>query len=266
VFKKNILSFSRGVGLEQLIDRSFYLYNKILYSRSNKDFLQKNPHIPLPPAYMLYEAYKLNYKEYWFDGLETAKWVLNELKLEGSGHEKILEWGCGPARIVRHLPHLLGNQNNIYATDYNQFTINWCNQNIIGVHFDTNAINPPLQYPANFFSAVYGISIFTHLSEKNHENWLRELYRITKPGGLLLITTQGLSFLYKLSPLGKEKFKKGEIVERVSAKEGHRTFSSFQPVEFMENLLKDKWLIKKLEQGVLSNSGPQQDVWVLQKK
>jgi SAM-dependent methyltransferase len=43
------------------------------------------------------------------------------------------------------------------------------------------------------FDLIIGISVCTHLSEANQERWLTELRRISRPGGLVLLSVQGLS-------------------------------------------------------------------------
>ncbi len=51
-----------------------------------------------------------------------------------------------------------------------------------------------------FFTAITGLSIFTHLSVKAHEEWIKELYRVIKKGGILIITTQGPGYRNILLP------------------------------------------------------------------
>lgn len=54
-----------------------------------------------------------------------------------------------------------------------------------------NAASPPTSYPDDFFDCVVAISVFTHLDEKMQFVWLAELQRITKPGGMLLLSVHG---------------------------------------------------------------------------
>jgi cyclopropane fatty-acyl-phospholipid synthase-like methyltransferase len=119
-------------------------------------------------------------------------------------------------------------------------------------------------YDNNFFDAVYALSVFTHLSENNHHKWLNELQRIIKPGGYLLITTQGDAFKNKLSELELVDFSNGLLVVRDKVKEGHRTFSAFQPESFMKSFLSN-WKLVKFIKGAIEDWGPEQDTWIVQK-
>ena len=256
----------RKAGLMNALDRLHFFLHRLRNKSRNEKFIKENPEFKLPPDYTLYEAYRLDYENYYEDGKNTAEWVANELsKYLTIEQNKILDWGCGPARVVRHLPKLLQN-TDIYGTDYNAETIEWCIQNIPDVKFNVNSIEPPLNYPDNFFDAIYGLSVFTHLSQKNHYAWIEELHRILKPGGVLLITTQGGAFIGKLTVKEKEIFEQGEIVVRGKVKEGHRTYSAFHPETFMLNFFSKYWKHLKFVKGNVEDYGPEQDTWIVQKK
>ena len=51
----------------------------------------------------------------------------------------ILDWGCGPGRIVRHLPSIV-SKAKIFGSDYNEESINWCRENIEDVGFEVNGL------------------------------------------------------------------------------------------------------------------------------
>ena len=111
MIKSNIILLLRKLGLMQLTDRLNFLYQKYKNRSSNKIFKEKNPDVILPPDYMIYESFQMNYDNYYNDSVNTAKWLISyfekhiELK-----NINILEWGCGPARIIRHLPKSIGQQ------------------------------------------------------------------------------------------------------------------------------------------------------------
>ncbi|MGY1688890.1 class I SAM-dependent methyltransferase [Geodermatophilus sp. SYSU D01105] len=52
---------------------------------------------------------------------------------------------------------------------------------------------PPLPFDDGRFDLVLGYSVFTHLPVDHQDAWLAELRRVTRPGGLLLLTVHGRS-------------------------------------------------------------------------
>lgn len=243
--------------------RYFYFFLKTITIRKN--FKKQYSEIKLPPDYLIYESFRLNYEKYYFDGKDSAHWIISQLSRHAVvKNMKILDWGCGPARMVRHLPEILNYTCDIYGTDYNEKSIDWCKNNIINIIFNCNKLEASLDYSDNFFDIVYGISIFTHLSEKFHYLWFNELIRITKKDGILFFTTHGKAFLNKLTSVEQELFNTGQIVEKGRTKEGHRTYSAFQPSDFFIKVIGKHEIIEFIE-GKVKNGQPEQDIWVIRK-
>ena len=211
----------------------------------------------------MYESFQLNFEKYYSGGRKTTEWLLNLcrpfLDLEEA---TMLDWGCGPARIVRHLPDLLPGAT-VHGTDYNRKTIAWCKEAIPEVEFGVGKLAPPLEYPDAHFDLIYGISIFTHLSEANHVAWLTELARILKPGGVLFLTTQGDIFRQKLTPTEKTQYDGGSLVVRGGVKEGHRVYSAFQPPSYFRDLCKGQLTVQQHIPGAVQEWGLEQDVFIL---
>ena len=242
------------------MQRSKYRKENDLFKKEYKDF-------PLPPDFFIYETYRLNFKWYYEDGKNTAKEIVELLSKHAdlfTPGKRILDWGCGPGRTVRHLPFLLPHAE-IYGTDYNEEYIGWCSEHLKGINFSVNRIDPPTKYEDVFFDAIIGLSIFTHLSEKNHFDWINELYRIIKQGGLLLITTQGEAYRSRLTMPEKKMFESNHLVTRKFIKEGNRLYSSFQSDDFIRQLIKGKFRVLEHIPGKLENNEPAQDTWLLQK-
>ena len=260
------MTWIRKLGLMQAFDRFYFFWNRIRFSGRNKKFLKENPDIQLPPDYMLYEAFRLNYQSYFEDGRDTAYWIV-ELFSEFTmvTGKDILEWGCGPARIIRHLPSIISG-GHIYGSDYNVETIEWCREHISDVEFSINGLNPPLDYTPDKFDLIYALSVFTHLSAESHFKWLDEIRRVMRNQGIFVFTTQGDAFEFKLTPTEKKTYGSGHLVERSNVKEGHRSYSAFQPLGFMEKMLGDEWKVLKFIPGSMQQWGPEQDTWIIQKR
>src|SRR5690554_4895026 len=197
--KRGVISnFIRITGLLLWADNFRYQIEKLMSRKKNLDFKNEYPNVSLPPDYLIYESFKLDYRKYYVDGRETAGWLIQLL----AGHVKldgvdILDWGCGPGRIIRHLNLFIGADCRLYGTDYNTKSIEWCTQNIPSISFKNNRLDAVLPYDDHFFDVIYGLSVFTHLSEPMHYSWYNELMRVLKPDGILLFTTQGDNFKTK---------------------------------------------------------------------
>jgi len=100
----------------------------------------------------------------------------------------VLDWGCGHGRVVRHFA---GRSGETWGVDIDAENVAWLEKNIGSVRAATVPLRPPTDLPEDHFDLVYGISVMTHLTLDVQEAWLRELRRITRPGGLVLLTFAG---------------------------------------------------------------------------
>jgi ubiquinone/menaquinone biosynthesis C-methylase UbiE len=264
--KSKVSSLLRKLRLMQLGDRLNFYFQKYRNRSSNRIFKDKNPNVVLPPDYMIYESFQMNYENYYNDSASTAEWLVSYFKKYVELKSiKILEWGCGPARVIRHLLKLLDNSCEIFGTDYNSKTIEWCKNNIPNVSFTKNNLQPPLEYGNNFFDVIYATSVFTHLSEEMHYAWFEELRRICKQNGIIFLTTHGDNCKPKLTDEELKLFEAGKIVVRGKVKEGHRTFAAYQPPEFMRKLFSDIEILEHVTREPEGNYIPQ-DIWIIRKK
>ena len=107
-----------------------------------------------------------------------------------SGHERILEFGCGCGRIMRWMEEL-GRTRTLVGTDIDARAVEWASENLPFARFDVNDGVPPTRYRDGEFDLVVNHSVFTHLDEHYQDLWLAELERITAPGGLLVLSIHG---------------------------------------------------------------------------
>jgi SAM-dependent methyltransferase len=266
--KKYISSIVRYFSLGRAADACRYglMYGKKYVA--NRRFARQHRDFAFPPPYYMYETYTLDYKAYLQDGRQTAEEIMALLRLHISfdgGAKTIVDWGCGPGRIVRHLPLIAGPGHHITGCDYNEVYVRWCSSNIKGVVFLKNELQPPLPLQAATADAVYGLSIFTHLSAASHLAWADELCRVLKPGGILVLTVQGDKSRHKLLPAELEQYEKGQLVVRGFEKEGHRLYSAFQPPVFMRQLFSSFVVLRHIAGGEAEGLDNIQDTWVLQK-
>jgi SAM-dependent methyltransferase len=216
---------------------------------------------PLPPDDIAYDAYgSLDWEFYWAFGRLIGGHLAERLRAHAPGG-RVLEWGCGPARIVRHLPALLGPAWEVHGADANAATIRWCAAHLPAIRFADNGAMPPLPFPADHFDGIYAVSVFTHLPEEAHGAWVRELRRVLKPGGLLVCTLNGDASSALLVPAEQRTYDAGGIVVRGGVSGGTRCFLAWHPPAYVTaSLLRDFDILEHLPAPNLF--GERQDVWV----
>ncbi|MTE25993.1 class I SAM-dependent methyltransferase [Winogradskyella ouciana] len=264
--KAKISTLLRQFKLIYLTDLIRFRIQKYKHSKANAAFKKKHPNVKLPPDYLMYESFQMNYDKYYNGGLQMAKSLTdhfkNHIELE---NKRILDWGCGPGRIIRHMPKVINKGCEFFGTDYNEKSIAWCSKNLPGIHFNKNELTASLPYEDDSMDVIYGISIFTHLSEQMHYDWFNELYRVLKPNGIMLLTMQGDNFKIKLNDSELKLYDQGNIVVRGNVKEGHRTYSAFHPKAFVQSLFSKTEVLEHIVQSSEHKSWVPQDIWIVRK-
>jgi SAM-dependent methyltransferase len=137
---------------------------------------------------------------YFGSGRRDVWTVLNLVKkyvADATAMRSVLEFGCGSARVLRHFRCI--EDLRLAGTDANPTPIEWNRKNLPGIEFSHNELQPPLSYKDGSFDFIYALSVFTHIPLVWQRAWLDDLYRVLLPGGYLLCTTHGESFINSLS-------------------------------------------------------------------
>lgn len=266
---KKIIETTAGTAFTK---RLHYQFVKGIRYFKNQQFRKSNPYIAIPPDEFLFETFQLNYQKYFEDGAlaakEILKWTENYIPQE---MPTILDWGCGTGRIIQHL-HQFHPNALLYGADTNVDMIRWNQKHINDVYFTEIPSSPPSSFPPNYFDLVYGISVFTHLSATMQKEWIAELARICKPGGILLVTTMGLHFEKQLLKSEKNKLIEIGIVEKKFHTNkllqiGNRNYAVYETANYFEAIISQHFSVLQYFDGV---SYPKkfggQDLWILQKK
>jgi ubiquinone/menaquinone biosynthesis C-methylase UbiE len=257
----------RKAGLLSVAEKFRYYQKLWSLKKANNAFIQQNPDFKLPPEQLAFDAYSApDWDFYKRSGEGTAAFLADTMRkyLPGSSSGKIYEWGCGPGRVIRALPAQLGPTVEVYGSDYNPQTIEWCKKNLTDIKFELNGLNPPLPYGDNTFDFVYCISVFTHLSDITGLNWAEEIYRVLKPNGIFLATTSGDgAFERELLDREKKAYQTEGVVVRGNYEEGKKMYlARHNPRYVREHLLKSF----RIEDHVPSGFPfIEQDYWVARK-
>jgi SAM-dependent methyltransferase len=96
--------------------------------------------------------------------------------------KRVLDFGCGPGRTLSEFSRE-AEQAEFVGCDIHAESLAWARANLPRFTFVQNREEPPLDLPAGSFDLVYGVSVFTHLTE-HWSGWLAEIHRLLRPGGL----------------------------------------------------------------------------------
>jgi len=220
--------------------------------------------LPIPPARLIYLVAG-TYSVEWFLELGRAGAAAIEETLARHGIDiarlqNVLDFGCGCGRVLRYF--VGRGQMQMHGTDYNPLPIAWCRENLAPARFELNQLAPPLPYPAQTFDLIYALSVFTHLDEPLQEAWLDELRRVCKPGGHILFTLHGASYLGGLSEQEQARFAAHELVVRRRDLPGKNICTTFASERYVrDRLTRGGELVDFLPQGARGN--PTQDLYLL---
>lgn len=130
-----------------------------------------------------------------------------------SGCGRIVDWGCGCARISRHF---LGNlADKLVGYDIDPVNIEWCRRNIPGGCFELCSVVPPLALDSESVDVLFAHSVLTHLGEEHQDLWLDEISRVLRPGGIACLTVLAeLSWYARFLPQGQTPEAVAQFLEK----------------------------------------------------
>jgi SAM-dependent methyltransferase len=248
--------------------RAAFLLDVLKNYRRNQRFRQRNPEFACPPAYVLFESQATTSLEYFrTGGINHAQFIDQTLRpFLPAGPLALCEWGCGPARIIRHFRTLdAGRWADVHGCDYNAQAIRWDQEHIANVTFAVNGIAPPLPYPDDRFDAIYSSSVLTHIPGRLQQSWLVENLRVVKPGGVVLFSVHGDAYRGRFLPHERRQYDDAGFVERGEVKPGWAWYTTYHNPRWV----RDRFLAgyEILDAKLTPEFGPlQQDVWVVRKQ
>jgi SAM-dependent methyltransferase len=183
-----------------------------------------------------------------------------------STFQNVLDFGCGCGRVLRWLRDRVPAGQELYGTDIDAEAISWCRKRLGFGRFTTNAGSPPLDFADDRFDFVYAISVFSHLREDYQKAWLGELSRVTRPGGIVLLTVHGPSCTERLGPELRHRLQADGFVfqeaDSTKAIFPRWYMASYQTPEYLREAVKGSFdLLGQFPRGL----GDHQDIVLLQK-
>jgi SAM-dependent methyltransferase len=166
--------------------------------------------LPLPSARLMVRvAGSANHDWFMRSGQSAYEVIAAQVPLQEM-HD-VFEFGCGCGRIARHWQNFSGS---FVGSDLDEPAVRWCRRNLPFARFEVNGLEPPLIFGDESFDLAYAVSVFSHLTAPLQIAWRNELRRVLRPGGVLLVTTQGRSYLPVLKRDEADRFLRGELVVR----------------------------------------------------
>lgn len=180
-------------------DNTMFHYTDIDGNQVAIDFRElaaRDPHpIPMPVDREGYGTVEFS-PRFWATGysdwcnVKTAidRFMPNQIR---PGEQlRLLDFGCASGRVLRHVHTFAGDTTDIWGCDFAPENVNWIKRYLPGdIKMFLNNANPHLPFTDGYFDVITAFSVFTHI-DLFEDAWLLELRRITKPGGLLYLTTQ----------------------------------------------------------------------------
>jgi SAM-dependent methyltransferase len=131
-----------------------------------------------------------------------------------------LDFGCSSGRVVRVLAAAYPDAD-WFGCDPNRGAIEWAREHLPGVEFEVSPQHPPLPWPDGHFGAIFAISIWSHFAAPAAIAWLDEMRRLLAPGGLLVLSTHGLTSIDHAATNAIRSDAQLEEIARTLYAEGH---------------------------------------------
>jgi SAM-dependent methyltransferase len=195
---------------------------------------------------------------------------LSEANVDIHKCKHILDWGCGCGRILAGWEGLLERDVHLVGVDVNPQLIEFCKNSIKYADAQVCGYMPPLNFSTGYFDIIYGASVYTHLTVSAMKAWTRELVRLLRLGGVLILSFHGsyyLDTLKDLDPEGPRMLKENGYYLYVhpNACLGSNDYAAFHTVDFLKALFKDLSLLKAYSGVTPSSFAAHQDILVLRR-
>ena len=143
-------------------------------------------------------------RHWWYRGRrEIILRLLRQVGFIGSADASrtILSVGCGSGEEIR----FLGRFGKVYGIDPGEDAIRSCRAAGIGEQV-TQASAEQIPFPDNHFDAVFILDVLEHI--RDEQRALAQIYRVLKPGGIVVISVPAYSWLWSRADVRSHHFRR----------------------------------------------------------
>lgn len=229
--------------------------------------------LPVPPPLLRVANVGTPDLDYFFErGEHTAREIATASARHGlplTDVNRLLDFGCGCGRVLRHWRDYPGLEP--WGSDLSVAATTWIESNLPFARAGANGLAPPLPQADGTFDLIYAISVFTHLTDDLGRAWMDELRRVLRPGGLLMFTVHGRTYVPQLTRRERVAFERGELVVQFADAVGENICCAYHPEPYVERLTSDfeRLEFAPAEQSASATPGPHifapHDLWIVRR-
>lgn len=195
-----------------------------------------------------------------YDVEDKHWWFVSRLKLIGNylpvnvQNIRLLDIGCGTGLVAKTFSD---RGYDVYALDISDDALNYCRKRGLKNLYKGNIMK--LGFKAGYFDFVTCLDVIYHTQVKNDAKALKEIFRVLKPGGKLILTSCASSMLsgkhdiavhtrhrYSLQEMKMKLLKAGFSIEKASY------FNTF--------IFPFVYIMRKIDDALNRNKPPKSDL------
>ncbi|MBI5701716.1 class I SAM-dependent methyltransferase [Candidatus Saganbacteria bacterium] len=158
--------------------------------------------------------YNVEDNHWWYVGMHRIFFDILKKYLFNRGERgqnlKILDAGCGTGKVMESL----SKYGETLGIDYSEYAIVFCKKRGFNSVFQCSI--EKLQFPDEYFDVITCFDVLSNVDDKKA---LDELYRVCKPGGLILINVVAWQSLFSTHDMAvgvKRRYSKNELEEKIN--------------------------------------------------
>jgi len=114
-----------------------------------------------------------------------------------------MDFGCGWGRITRFFIKDF-EKDKLFGVDPVSEVIEVSRSTNPWATFEKIELRPPIHFPSSSVDLIFAFSVFSHLTEDVHLQWIEEFARLLRSGGTLVVTTRERDFILECAKIRNE--------------------------------------------------------------